>query len=142
VILVVTAAGFGLLALPAAMRRVGRRLVPRHWALLCAVALLSGTALVITTMLMIAAPQALESVGLPAAARACEHMLGGLYPGGRVVWASAMALGLSAAVLGPKRWCTPVDPFGAPRSDPVPAPALAAGDRSTSSSCPTTERVP
>jgi len=102
VILVVTAAGLGLLGLPAAMRRVGRQLVPRHWALLCAVALLSGTVLVITTILIIAAPRALEFVGLPAAARACEHMLGGLYPGGTVVWFSAMALGLSAAVLGTK----------------------------------------
>jgi Zn-dependent protease with chaperone function len=101
-ILVVTAAGFGLLTLPAAMRRVGRRLVPRQWAVLCAVALFGGVALVIASLLVIAAPRALDAVGLPAAARACEHMLGGLYPGGFVVWTAATVLELSMVMLGAK----------------------------------------
>jgi hypothetical protein len=100
VILVVTAAGVGFLTLPYAMRRIGRKLRPGQWAVLCAVALLVGAALALGSVLLIAAPPMFDVVGLPVVARTCQRMLGNLYPGGTVSTTVAAVLVLSAVGLG------------------------------------------
>jgi beta-lactamase regulating signal transducer with metallopeptidase domain len=95
-ILVVTSAGFGLLSLPALMHKLGRRLQPQLWALLCTLALLSGALLIIASVLLIAVPPACDSVGLWRLAHNCERMLGSLYPGGVVASAISIATLVSA----------------------------------------------
>lgn len=97
----VLAAGFALLALPAALGRVGRRLAPGEWAWLCAVAVGGGAALVWAGLVLRAAPGVLAAAGFDAFAAACSRVLGPLVPGGPVVtWvAAAAAAALPAAAV-------------------------------------------
>jgi len=86
------AAGFALLALPAALGRVGRRLAPSEWAWLCTVALAAGAGLVEAVLLLRATPGVLGAAGFDAFAAACSRVLGPLATGGpAVTWAAAAA---------------------------------------------------
>jgi hypothetical protein len=90
------ASGVGLLALPALTRRLGRRLAPREWAILCTVAIGGGALAIEGAAVFVAAPTVLRAVGVPALASACERMLGPLTPGGPVAgWA---ATGVAATI--------------------------------------------
>lgn len=95
------AAAAALLLLPAALNRVGRRLAPREWAWLCAIAIAAGAALVEAVLMLRAAPGVFAAVGLDAFARACSRVLGPLVAGGHgVTWAAAVAaVALPAAAL-------------------------------------------
>lgn len=96
-IVVVAAAGLGLLALPALVRVLGRRLPQGWWSALCMVALAGGAALVVLAGLASSLPTVLRLVGLPKVARACEAMLGHVIPSGSVIaWG---VLGITASVL-------------------------------------------
>lgn len=84
------AAGFALLALPAALARVGRRLAPGEWAWLCALAIAGGAALVEAVLVLRAAPGVLATAGFDAFAAACSRVLGPLVAGGPVLtWTAA-----------------------------------------------------
>lgn len=83
-ILLLSLSGLGLVALPTALRRPGRRLPPRQWAVLCMLALSVGAALVIGSALMMAAPLGLAVGDLPVIVRACLRMIDRLRPGGPV----------------------------------------------------------
>lgn len=86
------AAAAALLLLPAAMDQVGRRLAPREWAWLCAIAIAAGAALVEAVLVLRAAPGVFAAVGLDAFAQACSRVLGPLVAGGPgVTWAAAVA---------------------------------------------------
>lgn len=95
------AAAFALLALPAALGRVGRRLAPGEWAWLCAIAIGGGGVLIETVLVLRAAPGALAAAGFDAFAAACSRVLGPLVTGGPVVtWtAAAAAAALPAAAV-------------------------------------------
>lgn len=85
-------AGFALLALPAALGRLGRRLAPVEWAWLCAVAVGGGAVVVETVLLLRATPGVLAAAGFDAFAAACSRLLGPLVTGGpAVTWAAAAA---------------------------------------------------
>lgn len=96
------AAAFTLLALPAALGRVGRHLAPGEWAWLCAIAIGGGAVLIETVLVLRAAPGALAAAGFDSFAAACSRVLGPLVTGGPVVtWtaaAAAAALPAAAAV--------------------------------------------
>lgn len=103
--IVVLAAGFALLALPAAFGNVGRRLAPGEWARLCGLALGGGAALVETALVLRSAPGVLAAIGFDAFAAACTRVLGPLLSGGPVLtWTAAVtaaalpATGLVATV--------------------------------------------
>ena len=95
------AAGLTLLALPAALARVGRRLAPGEWAWLCAAALGSGALLIEAVLLLRAAPGVLAVAGFDAFAAACSRVLGPLVAGGPLVTsiAAAAAAALPAAAV-------------------------------------------
>jgi len=97
-VIVALAAGFALLALPAALARAGRRLAPGEWAWLCSVALGAGALLVEAVLLLRAAPGVLGAAGFDAFAAACSRVLGPLVTGGpAVTWAAATAAGVLPA---------------------------------------------
>lgn len=81
-----------LLALPAALARVGRRLAPSEWAWLCAAAVGGGVLVLEAVLLLRAAPGVLAAAGLDAFAAACSRALAPLLTGGAAVtWAAASA---------------------------------------------------
>jgi Zn-dependent protease with chaperone function len=99
--LLLIVSGFGLLALPALLRSVGRRLTPPEWSKLCAAALVGGALTVETGAVLYAAPTVLRAVGVSALANACERMLGHFAPGGPWVgWACALGAATIAALAG------------------------------------------
>jgi len=104
--LLLLAAGFGLLALPAAMRRLGRRLPPDRWAKMSVVALIGGAISVEVATVLYSLPTVLRAVGVPALAHVCQRILGPLVPGGAAAgWAAAAAAVTIAALstLGTRR---------------------------------------
>ena len=102
-ILVVTAVGFGLLALPAAVHAIGSRIRPREWAVASAVTLFAGAGLVLGTLFLIGATATLEAIGSPELARCCRSIMGN-YLGNAGVSTLALVFGLSAVTLGAKSW--------------------------------------
>jgi Zn-dependent protease with chaperone function len=91
--------GFGLLALPAAMRSLGRRLPPDRWAKLCLAALVGGAMTVEAAAVLYSLPTVLRAVGVPALARVCQRVLGPLVPGGPAAgWAAAVGAVTIAAL--------------------------------------------
>lgn len=81
-----------LVALPGITGRIGRRLGPREWAGLCAIALGGGLTLLETGLLLRGAPPALRAIGVGWLAAACERLLGPLLAGGPAVsWAAGIA---------------------------------------------------
>jgi Zn-dependent protease with chaperone function len=94
------AVALGLLALPAALCRLGRRLDPAEWSRFCLGSLIAGAALLEFTVVLYAAPTALRALGIPELANLCERALGALAPGGRVLgWpAGAVAIALPVAM--------------------------------------------
>lgn len=92
--------GLGLLALPSLLRRFGRRVRPKWWATLCALALVTGLVLVLGTGAVGSLPGILWMVGLPRVARACVEMFGYSPTIGPYVSFVTMALTLSMVVLG------------------------------------------
>lgn len=92
------AAGLVLLTLPAACRRLGRRIAPAEWARLCAATFLGGAVLVEAGLLLLAAPTVLRALGVPALANACERLVGPLMPlGAPAGWAAAALAATTAA---------------------------------------------
>ena len=102
------AAGLGLLALPAMLRPLGRRLRPGRWSALCAVALLAGVTLVVAAGALASLPTVLRIVGLPQGSRACEAVFGHLSAPLALVGLGSMALSVlpSALALGRFRQTT------------------------------------
>lgn len=91
-ILVPIAAAIGLLLLPCAAARFGRRLAPAEWARLCAIALTGGAILLETVLVLRATTGILRAAGLHSFAHACDRVLGPLVVGGTPVsWAAAIA---------------------------------------------------
>lgn len=97
-LLVVT--GVGLLLLPSATRPLGRQLPPDRWARLCAVALVTGAAMLELSAVLYAAPTLFRAVGVPSIAALCERMLGPLVPGGVAAGWAASAIALTMPLLG------------------------------------------
>jgi Zn-dependent protease with chaperone function len=93
--------GLGLLAIPALVRPLGRRLPPSEWAKACALLLAVGWGVVEASLLLEAAPTLLRTAGLERLAELCEHALGPVAPGGPlwgvVAGAAATAVALLAA---------------------------------------------
>lgn len=84
-------AGFGLLALPGAARRLGRRLAPAEWSRLCVAALVGGALAIELSVLLYAAPTVLRFIGVAGLADICERALGAFLPGGaRLGWPAAV----------------------------------------------------
>lgn len=91
-LLVVVGAAAVLIVLPGALERIGRRLPPREWAWLCAIALGGGLALLEAVLVLRAAPTLLRAGGVVWLAAACERVLRPLLSGGPVVgWAAGVA---------------------------------------------------
>ena len=89
-------AGLGLVALPGALRPLGRRLAPSDWARLSAVALVGGFGVFELGLVFYAAPTVLSASGAFGLASLCLHMLGGVAPGGA---AAGWAAGVLAVVV-------------------------------------------
>lgn len=70
-------AGLCLLALPAAGRRLGRRLAPAEWSRFCLAALLAGAAMVELSLALYAVPAVLRVLGAHELAHVCERVLPG-----------------------------------------------------------------
>lgn len=66
-------AGLGLLVLPGATRRLGRRLDPAEWSRLCLVALVAGGVAVEVAAVLYGLPVALRALGVTGLAEACER---------------------------------------------------------------------
>ncbi len=81
-IFVIAFVGLGLLALPGALRAVGRRVDHKRWSKMCATALVGGVGLFEAAALLAATPLLLRALGLRAAAHVCQLVLGNLSPGG------------------------------------------------------------
>ncbi len=97
---IVALAGLGVLALPLLFRRIGRRLRPRRWSVLCATALAGGSALVLAAGVLSSLSTALDVVGLPRVARECDLMFGHLLPGGSPIALVVLAVTVSSVALG------------------------------------------
>ena len=78
---VLVLAGLCLLALPGAIRPLGRRLAPTEWSWLCIVALVAGASVVELSFVLYATPTVLRAAGVPELAELCERALGSLLPG-------------------------------------------------------------
>lgn len=91
--------GLCLLALPGAVRRLGRQLAPAEWAWLSAALLAAGAVVVWWSAVLFAGPTVLQAAGVPHLAEACERMLQPLAPGGPAVGWSAFALVLALPAL-------------------------------------------
>jgi hypothetical protein len=98
-ILGIVVVALGLLAMPGALRPVGRRINPKLWTQMCALALISGAAIFELTALVAAAPPLLKLVGLPMAAHDCQALLGAAIPGGSVFVGSALILAAAIPLL-------------------------------------------
>jgi Zn-dependent protease with chaperone function len=83
--------GLGLLAIPACLRPLARRLPPSEWAKAAAGLLAIGAVVVEASLALQAAPVVLRAVGLEGVAELCEHALGPVAPGG-------VPMGIAAAV--------------------------------------------
>ena len=84
-VLLVLLSGMLLIALPRLARPMGRRLAPREWSVLCAVALAGGAVLIELGLILLAAPTVLLALDAPALASLCERLVGPLLPGGPVL---------------------------------------------------------
>ncbi|MDA8284852.1 MAG: M48 family metalloprotease [Actinomycetota bacterium] len=93
-------AGLGLVALPGLLRGFGRRLAPRDWARLSAVALVGGFGVFELGLLLYAAPTVLAAVDAFGLAAFCRQMLGGVAPGGAAAGWTAGALATLVAGSG------------------------------------------
>lgn len=91
--------GLGLLAIPALVRPLGRRLPPSEWAKACAGLLVIGWVVVEASLLLEAAPTLLRTAGLERLAELCEHALGPVAPGGRVLGLVAGGAATALALL-------------------------------------------
>lgn len=96
---VLVLAGLALVALPGLLRPLGRRLVPRDWARLCAAALAGGAGVFELGLLLYAAPTVLSAAGVPALASACQRMISGVAPGGPAAGWTAGALAVVVGAL-------------------------------------------
>lgn len=91
-VIALAGAAVALVILPGLTERIGRRLAPKEWTWLCAVALGGGLVLLELGLAARAAPPALRAAGVASLASACERLLGPLLPGGPVAsWAAAAA---------------------------------------------------
>ncbi len=91
-IVAVLAAALMLALFPAALRPLGQRLVPAHWARLCAAALAVSLIAVEVTAILLAAPTVLKAVGVHALAARCARMAGSVMAGGTITgWSAAVA---------------------------------------------------
>ena len=89
---VVVGAAVALVVLPGLLDALGRRLPPREWARLCAIALAGGVLLAEVVLVLRAAPTVLRAAGVGWLATACERVLRPLLVGGPVLgWAAAAA---------------------------------------------------
>jgi hypothetical protein len=100
VIAVLCAAGLGLLALPLVLRRLGRRVTPRRWSVLCTAALAGGAVLVIGAGLLVSLSTLFAMAGRPALARACDVMFGQWVTSGSPLAFVVVGFTMSAVVLG------------------------------------------
>ncbi len=105
-VLLVLLSGALLVVLPGMARRAGRRLAPREWSLLCALALAGGALLIEVGTVLLAAPSVLLALGAPGLASACERLIGPLLPGGPLLGMVAVPPAITMpflAVLGLRR---------------------------------------
>jgi hypothetical protein len=92
------ACAIALLALPAAVRRQGRRLDPERWAGLVWAALATGAVAFEAGLLLLALPTMLRAAGVSQLAAACDMLLGHLAPGPALIgW---LATGLAVVLPG------------------------------------------
>lgn len=99
--LIFFAVALGLLALPGAVCRLGRRLDPAEWSRLCLGALAAGAMLLEVTALLYAAPTVLRALGIPELAHLCERALGKLAPAGALLgWPAAVVAVLFPVTIG------------------------------------------
>jgi Zn-dependent protease with chaperone function len=98
------AVGLLMLALPASVRRVGRRLPAREWARLCLVALLGGALLLEAGLILLAAPTVLRALGIAYLAEACDRLVGPLMPLGAMGGWAAAALATGMGALAIQGW--------------------------------------
>lgn len=101
--IVLVLGALGLVALPGALRSLGRRLDPRDWTVLCTMALAAGLGTFETGLVLYAAPTVLPALGAFGLASLCARMLGGVAPGGAAFGWAAAGLALvvaSGAALG------------------------------------------
>lgn len=98
-VLLILLSGSLLIALPGLARPVGRRLAPREWSMLCAVALAGGALLIEIGLVLLAAPTVLVALGAPTLASACERLLGPLLPGGPLLGMVAVPPALTMPML-------------------------------------------
>jgi Zn-dependent protease with chaperone function len=98
--------GLGLLAIPALVRPLGRRLPPSEWARACAGLLVVGWIVVEASLLLEAAPTLLRTVGLERLAELCEHALGPVAPGGPVLGLVAGGAATAVALLAARSLLT------------------------------------
>src|SRR5688572_1080453 len=95
--LLVLAAAWGLLALPAIAQPWLRRLPPTQTVAVATASLMLGFAGLVVGLVATAAPTVLRAAGFAALAGMCERSLGSLAPGGSAVgWAAVV---LAAAVI-------------------------------------------
>lgn len=94
------AAGLALLSLPGLARPAGRRLPPDRWAVLCAAALVMGSAAVEAAALSWAAPTVLRAADLAGLASVCSRLLGPLVPGGPTAGWGGLVVAVGVAGLG------------------------------------------
>jgi Zn-dependent protease with chaperone function len=87
-------AALGLLALPGAARRFGRRLHPAEWSWFSVGALVIGAVMLELSVALYATPTTLRAIGVHHLADMCERAVGAVLPGGAVLgWpAAAMAV--------------------------------------------------
>lgn len=103
--LILLATGCVLLASPAFVDRWGCRLHPAYWARWIAWALVTGALAVEASLLLIAAPTVLASLGVHGLATSCARMAGSAVPGGAVAgWLAAAAV-IGAPAAFARSWC-------------------------------------
>lgn len=91
--------GVALLLLPGVARRAGRLLVPREWARLCVIALVTGTVSFELGTILLAAPTVFDAVGVQALEAVCERLAGPLAPAGGAGGWSASVLAVVLPIL-------------------------------------------
>lgn len=85
--LVFFSAGLLLIALPGLLRRQARTLSPKEWTRLCLVALGGGALLIEISLVLLAVPTVLSTLGLDPQARVCKQLLESFAPmGGPAGW--------------------------------------------------------
>jgi hypothetical protein len=96
--------GLAVAALPALLRRLGRRVAPSEWAQLSFIALVGAVVLVEAGLVLLAAPGVLRSLGMGFLADACDRLVGPLVPFGDGAGWAAAALAVAIPVLGGAGW--------------------------------------